>query len=319
MKSGNFRRIRIDDDPYYNNVTRLNNELTNIQRTLMKRTADLERKTAELQEQSKELEHLNKLKNEMMGMAAHDLRSPLSTIMALSELLTDDDDDRESLSENQTNFIRDIHRASQFMLTLINQMLDLSQIEAGSISMDTTDIDLVKHLKRSITIHNMMAAKKRITIRFGSRSPATGDSAAMPPTVGTAIISADANKFEQIINNLLSNAIKYSPEKTTVTVSVEYCASPGKFADGQPFGSGDLLIHFQDQGYGISSENQKKLFKPFSKLSNTIKSKEKSTGLGLAITGRIVEAHGWSIHLKSEIGTGSVFTIRIPAKLLPEP
>ncbi|MDG5767804.1 HAMP domain-containing sensor histidine kinase [Balneolales bacterium ANBcel1] len=309
IKTVGTGRIRLTDDPYYNKIAHLNNELANIQRSLAKSRFELEEKNKKLEEQHEELSHLNHLKNEMLGMAAHDLRNPLSTIMALSELLLEDDADE--LNESQKEFIGEIRTSSAFMLKLVNDMLDLSQIESGSINMELQTVDLEKMLKRSVKLHNMMSARKKIRIGFTNTiSPEIDGN-----TNGTALlIQADPGKLEQAINNLLGNAIKFSPEDTAIEVQTEQCATPGSHADGRNYDAGDILIHIRDKGPGISPDNQKKLFKPFTRIATESGHSGKGTGLGLAITRRIIDAHGWSIHLDSEVGRGSVFTIRIPVQ-----
>ena len=307
------KRIRIDEDPFFTKVAVLNNKLANIQRSLTKKQFDLERKNAQLEEQRKKLEDLNKLKNEMFGMAAHDLRSPLSSIMAYSQLLLDPDSEFGTLSETQEKFLNDIYRSSQFMLNLVNDMLDLSDIESGSISMDRDWLELYSLLERTVSMHNLMAKRKKITIQL--QVPSSTDNS---PSSSTAdrddklFVSADHVKFEQVLNNLLGNAIKFSPTDSQITVTLEEYLPENNSSGKQGWEKGDLLLHIRDQGPGISAENQKKLFKPFSKIVTETSKKEKSTGLGLAITRKIIEAHGWDLQLDSEVGKGSVFTLKIP-------
>lgn len=327
----NEMTIRLDNDPFYVQISRLNNELVNIQRQLTKKTLDLERKTAELKEKSAQLQRMNELKNEMMGMAAHDLRSPLSSIMALSELLLESEQDIGSLNENQQEFVDEIHRSSKFMLNMIDEMLDFSQIESGNISMDVQEVNLVESLQHAVKLHNILAQEKNITILFeadifehpsypdGERMATNRDLFETPHATPQGHepheikIRADPNKLEQVFNNLIGNAIKYSPEKTTIRVSLQKASTGDPVFKKRNIEAGDLLIHIRDQGPGISSEEQKKLFKPFSRIHKKTGRNTRSTGLGLAITRKIVEAHGWGIHVDSTVDEGSVFTIHIPA------
>lgn len=309
-------RIRLDDDPFYDKIARLNNELMNIQRRLTKSRFDLKRQNTKLEEQHSELASLNKLKNEMIGMAAHDLRNPLYIIMALSELLLEQDPDSGSLNEFQEESVQEIHRSSKFMLNLINDMLDLSLIESGTISMDIEDVDLPALLQRSVKLHQMLAGQKKLSIIFENKLTSTEASTGIGSNHEKLLIPADSGKLEQVINNLLGNAIKFSPAHSTISLLLEKGDSAGFVADRKPYQAGDLLIHIVDQGPGITPENQIKLFKPFSRIDTGTSGKEKSTGLGLAISRKIVEAHGWSIHIDSEVGKGSVFTVHIPTKQL---
>jgi signal transduction histidine kinase len=263
----------ISDKKLFTELSKLNNDLASAQRELAKKTAELEK--------------LNEVKNEMLGMASHDLRNPLSAIMSLSEMMLDEkDQDYQNLSEEQKEFLKQIHRSSQFMLSIIEDMLDISKIESGKIKLDMDLIDLEKLVKHSINLNRRLAEKKEISLEF--KEPAEN-----------AEITADSQKLEQVLNNLVTNAIKYSHPGTHITVNIH------KENDSA------VILSVEDEGQGIPEKEQEKLFQPFSKLSVKATAGEMSTGLGLAITRRIVEAHGGEIWVESEVGKGSTFYVRL--------
>ncbi|MDZ7718221.1 MAG: HAMP domain-containing sensor histidine kinase [Balneolaceae bacterium] len=263
------------DKKLFTELSKLNNELASAQRELAKKTTELQK--------------LNELKNEMLGMASHDLRNPLSAIMSLSELMLDEEDaDYQNLSEEQKEFLKQIHKSSQFMLSIIEDMLDISRIESGKIKLDLDLIDLVQLADHSVSMNRRLAEKKDIYLEF--KEPAENIE-----------IKADAHKLEQVLNNLITNAIKFSHASTHVTVQI------------RRDDDSSVILSVEDEGQGIPEQEQEKLFKPFSKLSVKATAGETSTGLGLAISRRIVEAHGGEIWVESEVGKGSTFYVRLPA------
>ena len=255
----------------YNDITQLNNELANAQRELAK--------------QNFELDRLNKLKNQFLGMAAHDLRTPIGHIMNYSEFLREDAGD--VLNEEQLEFLTTIQSSSEFMLHLINELLDVSAIESGNLRLDRHDADLRKLLENNITLNAVLAKKKPIEVTL----EITGE---MP------VLSLDEPKIEQVLNNLISNAVKFSVPGTAVTVRAG------------PEGPG-VKVSVQDQGQGVPESELGKLFQPFGKTTVRSTAGESSTGLGLAIVRRIVEGHGGKIWVESKVGTGSTFIFTLPA------
>lgn len=264
----------IRDKKLFTELSKLNNDLASAQRELVKKTAELEK--------------LNEVKNEMLGMASHDLRNPLSAIMSLSEIMLDEkDQDYQNLSEEQKEFLKQIHRSSQFMLSIVEDMLDISKIESGKINLDPDLIDLEKLVKHSVSLNRRLAEKKEIYLEM------------IEPTQKIEI-TADAQKLEQVLNNLVTNAIKYSHSGTQITVQI------------QKNDDSSIILSVEDEGQGIPEEEQDNLFKPFGKTSTKATGGETSTGLGLAITRRIVEAHGGEIWVESEVGKGSTFYVKLP-------
>lgn len=258
-----------ENEAIFDELSRVNNELVNLQRELNRKNAELER--------------LNGLKNRFLGMAAHDLRNPLSNINALSDFLEKKGD---NLNEKQKRFVSLIKTLSSFMLELVNELLDVSAIESGNIKINSTPTNLVLLIRTNIDLNKELAKKKNIKIHFETN-------------VDSLILKIDNNKIDQVISNLLSNAIKYSNNDTQVLVSLIQNET-------------EVLVNIQDQGQGIAKDEVVTLFKPFQKTSTMSTAGEKSTGLGLYIVKRIIEAHHGHIGVESEVGKGSTFYFSLP-------
>jgi signal transduction histidine kinase len=255
-------------DPMYDEISRLNNELVSMQRKLAIKNAELER--------------LNTLKNQFLGMAAHDLRNPLQNILFYSEFLRDG---AETLNTEQTEFINSIHSQSQYMSGLINDLLDVATIESGKLQLDLQPVDLVNLVKTNLNRNQLIAARKKITLNL--------EADPIP------MILLDAAKMEQVLDNLTTNAIKYSPLGSQVYIRLNTSAD-------------EIILSVQDEGLGIPHAEMDRLFKPFQRTSVKSTAGEKSTGLGLVIVKRIVVGHGGRIWIESKTGSGSIFYVAIP-------
>lgn len=258
------------DDVVYEELSRVNNEMANLQRELAKKNA--------------QLEQLNEQKNRLLGMAAHDLRNPLGVILSYSEFL--EAEAADVLNVEQREFVSTIKDTSQFMLRMVNDLLDVTNIESGQLKLDRQPADLGLLIQRNLALNRVLAVKKDITIEF------------QPPVDGPEI-SFDAGKLEQVLNNLVSNAVKFSHRGTRVLVRMT--CTPER-----------VTVAVQDQGQGIPAADLPKLFKPFSRLSVRSTAGEESTGLGLAIVRRIIEGHGGRIWVESTVGQGSTFSFTLP-------
>ena len=265
-------RNRERDDAMFEDLTRVNNELANLQR-------DMARKNVELS-------LLNEEKNRLLGIAAHDLRSPLGVILTYSEFL--ENEAADALDSEQREFVTAIRTTSQFMIALLDDILDVSQIEAGQLNLNLQSVDLVTLARRNLGLNRVLAARKQIELRCQS-------------TVETVLVTVDAAKVEPIRNNLIGNAIKFSPARTRVDVRLDA-------------GGGSVTIEVEDQGPGIPPADLSKLFKPFSRTTVRPTAGEKSTGLGLAIVRRIAEGHGGEVRVESEVGRGSRFILSLPMR-----
>lgn len=253
-------------DNLYNELSYLNNELVAMQREIAKKNAELER--------------LNKEKNHFLGMAAHELRNPLHTILSYSDYLFDTTDNPE-----QQEFLQIIRDVSHFSARLVDDLLDVSKIEAGDLQLEYEPIKLVQLIERNTVINRPLAARKQIELSYH-----------LDETTPTALV--DAPKLEQVLNNLIGNAIKFSQPGSTVTVSLAN--------DDDTF-----LITVADKGSGIAPKQKSRMFQPFQPGQKGTGG-EQSIGLGLAIVKRIVEGHGGQIWFESELGQGTTFFVRIP-------
>ncbi|MGA3203804.1 MAG: HAMP domain-containing sensor histidine kinase [Bryobacteraceae bacterium] len=261
---------RENDGGVYDELMRVNNDLANLQRELFRRNV--------------ELAAMNEQKNQFLGMAAHDLRSPLGAIMSYSEFL--EEEAGPQLSQEHREFITTIKDSSHFMLGLINDLLDVTQFESGKLKMELRPTDLLDLVRRNVALNLVLASKKQIRVVLNSGSP-------LPP------LPLDRGKIEQVLNNLLSNAIKFSHVNTEVSVILSR-------------EDRHVAITIADQGQGIPEEDLPKLFKPFSRTRVRSTGGEPSTGLGLSIVRRIVEGHGGTVDVESQVGTGASFRVRLP-------
>ena len=223
-------------------------------------------------------------KNQLLGMVAHDLRNPLASIRGLAELLSEGE--MGPLTTEQAEVATMFSEVSENLLNMVNELLDFTVIEAGQFKLAPTSTDLAKLVSKSVHLNSINAARKKTVIHFEhSNQP--------------VIAKIDAPKIRQVIDNLLSNAVKYSPLGSTVTVTIHQ-------------DKGVLTMAVRDQGPGIPEQERSKLFKEYSTLSVKSTAGEKSTGLGLAICRRIVEAHGGTIVAKNLPGGGCEFSVALP-------
>ena len=231
-----------------------------------------------------QLSKANAAKNRFLGMAAHDLRNPLASIRGLAEFLRDGV--VGDLTPDQLDLINTIHTASQSMLRMVNELLDVATIESGELKVVQADHNLCELIEKSVYLANIDAAKKNTSISF---SP--------PPRPATAWI--DAAKIQQVVDNLLNNAVKYSPPGSRITAEYRWDSEHRIFA-------------VKDQGPGIPENERDKLFKDFGRLSVQPTGGEKSTGLGLAICRKIVDAHNGTIVAENLTGGGCEFRVTLP-------
>jgi signal transduction histidine kinase len=231
-----------------------------------------------------QLSKANEAKDRFLGMCAHDLRNPLSSIRGLAELM--DENAIGTLTDEQREIIQTIHGASQSMLQLVNELLDVATIEAGHLKLAKVPTSVVEMIERSVHLANIEAAKKNTKIELVT----------MP---ADPVVEVDRNKMRQVVDNLINNAVKYSPRGSVITVIVHASNGVAGFA-------------VRDNGPGIPESERHKLFKDYGRLSAQPTGGEKSTGLGLAICRKIVEAHNGTISVENIPGRGAEFVVSLP-------
>lgn len=268
-----LREVADRSSQHFDELSLLNNELATSQRELARSNADLER--------------LNRQKNELLGIAAHDLRNPLQVILIYSQFLIEEA--AGSLDPKHLEFMRAIRRSSEFMLRLVDDLLDMARIEAGTLELNLAPVDLGRLVERNVALNRVLAEPKGTRIELYG---ANGDG-----TAGDMVL--DPAKIEQVLNNLIGNAVKYSPPGSTVEVRLA-AADDG------------ASIAVRDQGEGIAAEEMDRLFEPFRTGQARATSGEGSAGLGLAIVKRIVEGHRGEIRVEPADGGGSVFQVFLP-------
>ncbi len=234
---------------------------------------------------NQQLEASNTELNKFIGMAAHDIRNPVGAIQMMSEMLLDKND----LDAEMREWMELVKTSATNSLQILNDTLNISQIQSGTIHLNLIEEDVVKFLKESIQLIKYQADKKQQTIHFET-------------SIDTLILPIDKSRMIQVVNNLYTNAIKYSPANTEIFVSLTW-----EHADHQK-----ILISVKDQGMGIDEKYHATLFNPFTTTSNQPTDNESKTGLGLAIVKKIVELHHGSIGFTSEKGSGSTFYFTIP-------
>jgi signal transduction histidine kinase len=262
-------------------VETLANEFNHMAAELQELYTGLERKVAE---KTAELEAANRHKTEFLANMSHELRTPLNAIIGFSEVLKE----RMfgDLNAKQLEYVRDIYGSGQHLLSLINDILDLSKVEAGYMSLDLQEFDVNSAVKNCCTLIRERVMRQRLHFEC---------------TVDPAIPKwpADERKFKQVILNLLSNAVKFTPQGGSVELRA-------KIEDGW------LVVSVRDTGIGISQEDRAAIFKEFHQVRTVGTAKHDGTGLGLSLSRRLVELHHGTLTVESEPGRGSTFTARFP-------
>ena len=259
-------------------------ELEKMRREVLALNRDLNNITRLLHQKNAQLKRLNEEKNQFLGMAAHDLRKPIGLITAYSEFLIEDASG--VLDAEQRSFLNTVHSASFSMKRLVDDFLDISAIESGKFELDLQPANIHEVLEQSLKFNGLMASKKgvRITVEEKNSIPS---------------LMIDAAKIEQVFTNLASNAVEHTDPETEVLITLSFKEKM-------------LTVAIRDSGPGIPPEEREKLFKPFGKTSIKKPGKEKSTGLGLAITRKIIEAHNGNIWVESFPGQGTTVYFNVP-------
>lgn len=250
----------------------------------------LTRRLTEMSDNShRELMEITDFKNQLMGMAAHDIRTPVGIMMGFSQILMEDHD---GFSDQQLDFLQKILKQGDGLLRLLDDLLTLSHTESGSMILECEAFNLTQLLSEMTESNRLLAEKKSITL--------------ISDFTALETFFADRERLQQVFNNLLGNAIKYSHPNTTVTITLAHENEANQ-----------AIITVVDQGLGIPQGELQNIFRPFHRTQNRPTGGEKSTGLGLSIVRRIVEGHGGSIEVESVVGEGSRFIVKLPIKSVP--
>ncbi|HLB13957.1 MAG TPA: GAF domain-containing protein [Burkholderiales bacterium] len=240
----------------------------------------------EIQEKSHQLEIADQHKSAFLANMSHELRTPLNAVIGFSEMLTA----RYfgDLTAKQAEYVNDIHGSGKHLLSLINDILDLSKIEAGRMELDLAEFDLRGALDNALTLVRERAQRGGVTLRLDT-----------DPRMRS--FRGDERKLKQVVLNLLSNAVKFTPSGGAVSVVAK-----------QVDGSAEIAV--SDTGVGIAPRDQEAIFEAFRQVGTDVTRKREGTGLGLALTRRFVELHGGTIRVESAPGKGSTFTVRLPIR-----
>jgi signal transduction histidine kinase/HAMP domain-containing protein len=267
---------------------------------------ELQFQKEELVNMNEQLEKTSRMKSSFLANMSHELRTPLNSIIGFAEILKDKM--FGDFNERQEKYLTHILTSGRHLLQLINNILDLSKVEAGKMKLILEPFSVNRVIDEVQTIIKTLAYKKNIEMQM-----------ALCPEV---IMYGDISKFKQILYNLLSNAIKFTPEKGSVTISTKE-VSAGMVFDGgpgaKPFVAAvkSLLISVIDTGIGIKEEEQEKIFLEFEQTEQTRARGYEGTGLGLALTRKLVHLHSGQIWVKSQPGEGSEFIFVLPIKGTP--
>jgi signal transduction histidine kinase len=265
----------------------------------MKRQTDEDKifqTNANLEAMNSKLLQATRLKDEFLATMSHELRTPLNAILGMSEALQEEV--FGTLNERQIKSLRTIKRSGKHLLSLINDILDVSKIEAGKLELEIATTRVSDLCNSSLIFIKQLAFDKKIKVNLQ-----------LPPGVGN--IAVDERRFRQVLINLLSNAVKFTPISGSITLSVYR-----EDLEDNEDGLGWIEFIVTDTGIGISDVDQKKLFQPFVQLDSSLNRQYNGTGLGLTLVKQIVQLHDGTVDLHSEINHGSCFTIRLPSKVL---
>ncbi|MDO9359997.1 MAG: PAS domain S-box protein [Polaromonas sp.] len=261
-----------------------------------------------LQEKNVELEHASSMKSEFLATMSHELRTPLNAIIGFSEALKDGL--MGSMSATQQEYIGDIFTSGQHLLSLINDILDLSKVEAGMMTLELEEVELDKLLAGSLSIVKEKALAQRIVLELET----AGD---------LGLLLLDVRKTKQIVYNLLANAVKFSTSGNRVTLTARRVPRQSvgmiagtwpvhSFAPARPEHAEFVEISVTDSGIGISRTNMARLFQAFSQIDSSLARKFEGTGLGLAMVKQLAELHGGTVAVASAEGEGARFTVWLP-------
>ena len=250
-------------------------------------TCGISRDITEYYRVQQAVEYASRAKSDFLANMSHELRTPLNAIIGFAEILRDEL--VGSINAEQKECLNDIHISGEHLLEMINDILDLSKIEAGKMALQLETFSIVEAVEEVNAIITALAVKKDLDLILNYNQ--------------NGMIEADRVKFKQIFYNLLSNAVKFTPKGGKVETELEV-------------GTTELRAEVIDTGIGIAETDQEKLFAPFTQIDTSKSRRYGGTGLGLALTHRLIMLHGGEISVTSQEGEGSNFALRIPLQQL---
>jgi two-component system, NtrC family, sensor kinase len=262
-------------------VQALGDEFNRMAEKLREYTTGLEQKVAE---KTAQLELANRHKSEFLANMSHELRTPLNAIIGFSEVLKKKM--FGTLNAKQEQYAQYIHSSGEHLLSLINDILDLSKVEAGRMELEPVDFDVRRVLENALMLIRERARRGDVRVELHSHDD-------------LAVLRADERKFKQVVVNLLSNAVKFTPPGGRVTVSASRLDS-------------GVTIEVTDTGIGIAAGDLPRIFDEFQQIRSSGEIRHEGTGLGLSLARRLVELHGGRITVESEPGRGSTFRVWLP-------
>jgi len=247
---------------------------------------------------------MSRAKSEFLANMSHELRTPLNAIIGFSEVLHAKY--FGDLNAKQTRYVKDIHEAGKHLLALINDILDLSKVEAGKMDLDLKKVEIKALLENSLFMIKEKCMNHRIALNVE-----------LPDKLSQFVFQGDEQKLKQILFNLLSNAAKFTPDHGKICVTADLMRDDGqKGGEAKDGGEEDvpsIVVSVADTGIGIAPGDLARVFNEFEQLEHSDDRKCEGTGLGLALTRRLVELHGGKIHVDSEgEGKGSIFSFTLP-------
>ena len=273
-------------------LQQINEELEEKTNLLEEQKDKLEQAKMEVETKARELELTGKYKSEFLANMSHELRTPLNSILILAQLLAENKS--KAIGEKEVEFAKNIHSSGIDLLNLINEILDLSKVEAGKIELEMIKIDIGIITANLRSMFNGIAGNKSIDFEINYQGQKSGN-----------LLYTDQQRLEQILRNLLSNAFKFTGKGGKVTVDIDI--DQGEMAS----------FSVTDTGIGIAESKQGIIFQAFQQADGSTKRKYGGTGLGLSISRELAQALGGEILLQSEEGRGSRFTFRLPVKFDP--
>lgn len=281
-----------ENDRIVNDIQKLKNEL---EHRVAERTLELtmeigerDRAEKEMLRSKAEVEYANRAKTEFLAHMSHELRTPLNAILGFAEVIRDGDLDRVT-PDQAKQYVQYIHDSGSHLLTLINDLLDISRIEVGALGLEIEDVDLRQALESCVTIVSERASKAGLRLEVDLQDD-------------LGAIQADPTRLRQIILNLMINAVKFTPGGGTVGLTVHRTTDD------------EVEIVVTDTGIGIAPEDMSRIMEPFSQARQSHVSNKEGTGLGLPLAKAFAELHGGSLRLESMVAKGTTARIILPTR-----